>query len=186
MDDPGIIKKLASRLHLLVTKELSHPMNRSVIVFCVGTDRSTGDALGPLVGSNLVNLGFDASNVRGTLELPVHGGNIHAAINEVYSSFENPYVIAIDACLGKLENVGMITASPGPLKPGSGVGKTLPYIGDIHVTGVVNAGGFREYEILQSTRLSMVMRMADIISRALAKATEAGLLERAAQNGRSA
>ena len=34
----------------------------------------------------------------------------------------------------------------------------------MHVMGIVNISGFMEYMILQNTRLSLVMKMADIIS----------------------
>ncbi len=34
----------------------------------------------------------------------------------------------------------------------------------MHLTGLVNIGGYMEYFVLQSTRLSLVMKMSDIIS----------------------
>ncbi len=172
IDDPATLDRLVSRLRSLMVKDLSHPVRRPVLFFCIGTDRSTGDALGPLIGTRLVGFGLDASHVWGTLDLPVHAANLHTAIDEAYSSFQNPYIIATDACLGRLENVGMVTASQGPLRPGTGVSKTLPSIGDIHVTGIVNVGGYMEYLVLQNTRLSVVIRMAEIISQALLRATE--------------
>ena len=172
IDDPTTLDRLISRLRSLIVKDLSPPISRPVIFFCIGTDRSTGDALGPLIGTRLVDLGLDASYVWGTLDMPVHAANLHAAIDEAYSFFQNPYVIAVDACLGRLENVGMVTASRGPLKPGTGVSKTLPPIGDIHVTGIVNVGGYMEYLVLQNTRLSVVVRMAETISQAILEATE--------------
>ena len=60
--------------------------------------------------------------------------------------------------------MGTIKISQGALKPGAGVNKQLPPVGDFHVTGVVNVGGFMEYLVLQNTRLFTVMKMVDIIS----------------------
>ena len=37
----------------------------------------------------------------------------------------------------------------------------------MHIIGIVNVGGFMEYLVLQNTRLSLVMRMADVISTGL-------------------
>ena len=37
----------------------------------------------------------------------------------------------------------------------------------MHITGLVNVGGYMEYLVLQSTRLSIVFKMAEIISAAL-------------------
>lgn len=172
IDDPTTPDRIVSRLRSLIIKDLPLPAHRPVLFFCIGTDRSTGDALGPLIGSRLMALGLDASYVWGTLDSPVHAANLHAAIDEAYSSFQNPYVIAVDACLGRLENVGMVTVSRGPLRPGTGVSKTLPPVGDIHVTGIVNVGGYMEYLVLQNTRLSVVIRMAEVISKALLQVAE--------------
>ena len=45
--------------------------------------------------------------------------------------------------------------------------KQLPEVGKMHIIGVVNVGGFMEYLVLQNTRLSLVMRMAEVISESL-------------------
>ncbi|MNN53765.1 hypothetical protein D3C81_1685430 [compost metagenome] len=37
----------------------------------------------------------------------------------------------------------------------------------MHITGIVNVGGFMEYLVLQNTRLSLVMNMADVIARGI-------------------
>ncbi|MFD1902996.1 spore protease YyaC [Paenibacillus rhizoplanae] len=73
----------------------------------------------------------------------------------------------MDACLGQSTSVGCIQVVEGPLRPGAGVNKQLPPVGDIHLTGIVNVGGFMEYFVLQNTRLSLVMRLSDIISSSL-------------------
>lgn len=172
IDDPETPEKMALRLHSLIATDLPFPAHRPLLFFCIGTDRSTGDALGPLIGTYLITLGFSTSHVWGTLDSPVHAVNLRSTIDKVYSSFQNPYIIAADACLGKLESVGMITISPGPLRPGTGVSKTLPPIGDIHITGIVNVGGYMEYLVLQNTRLSMVVKMAKVISEILFQATD--------------
>jgi len=76
-------------------------------------------------------------------------------------------VLAIDACLGRARNIGYITLKQGPLEPGSGVNKKLPAVGDYHLIGVVNVAGYMEHVVLQNTRLSLVIRMADVITEAL-------------------
>ncbi|MGI6702608.1 MAG: spore protease YyaC [Clostridia bacterium] len=136
-----------------------------VIVLCIGTDRSTGDCLGPLVGHKLSAI--HSNNrflVYGTLDNPVHAKNLKETLGEIRELYTNPFIIAVDASLGSMERIGHITIAEGPLRPGAGVKKTLPSVGDMHVSGVVNFGGFMEYLILQNTRLSLVMRMANIIS----------------------
>lgn len=137
-----------------------------LVIMCIGTDRSTGDSLGPLIGYKLEKRlkSYDHIFVHGTLENPVHAKNLKDSINLIYKTYNNPFVIAIDACLGKFDRVGYITIGNGPLKPGAGVNKDLPPVGNMHITGIVNLGGFMEYMILQNTRLNLVMKMADTIA----------------------
>jgi len=139
------------------------------VLLCIGTDRSTGDCLGPLVGSKIKSMQQEFFVVYGTLENPVHASNLKDKIDEIYSNYENPFIIAVDACLGRIENVGCINLGDGSLQPGAGVNKTLPPVGQVHITGIVNVGGFMEYLVLQNTRLNIVMRLADVIASGLSK-----------------
>lgn len=144
--------------------------HRPTVILCIGTDRSTGDSLGPLTGSFLMRLSIPQLTVIGTLDEPVHATNLNESLNFIHNSFLNPYILAIDACLGKLDSVGHITLASGPLKPGAGVHKNLPSVGEAHLTGIVNVGGFMEYMVLQNTRLSLVWNMAESIGNLLSKA----------------
>ncbi|MBA1334713.1 MAG: Uncharacterized protein YyaC [Firmicutes bacterium] len=136
-----------------------------IIILCIGTDRSTGDCLGPLVGYKLTNsLKKENIIVLGTLDKPVHAKNLKLTMDEIAAKYPNPFIVAIDASLGAMERIGFVTVGEGPLKPGAGVSKNLPKVGDMHISGIVNFGGFMEYLILQNTRLSLVMKMANIIS----------------------
>jgi putative sporulation protein YyaC len=136
------------------------------VLLCIGTDRSTGDSLGPLVGSKVVAAGGSYYHVYGTLAEPVHAANLKEKLGKIYRAHRNPLIIAVDASLGYLENVGQINVGTGPLLPGAGVNKSLPPVGHLHVTAVVNVGGFMEYLVLQNTRLSVVMRQAEVIAAA--------------------
>ncbi len=138
--------------------------NRDVVIVCIGTDRSTGDSLGPIVGHKLKSLRYENVHVFGNLDSPVHAKNLQEVTDSIFLKYRNPFIIAIDACLGKAEHVGHITVGQGPLKPGSAVNKELKPIGDMHITGIVNFSGFMDFLILQNTRLGTVMKIADVIS----------------------
>lgn len=75
-----------------------------------------------------------------------------------------PYIIAVDACLGRNHAIGQLITGTGPLLPGAALNKELPAIGDIYLTGVVNLSGYMEHSILQNTRLSVVSDMAQQIA----------------------
>ncbi|MCG0275113.1 MAG: spore protease YyaC [Thermosediminibacteraceae bacterium] len=135
-----------------------------IVFLCIGTDRSTGDSLGPLVGNLLKEKNLLNAQVIGCLAEPVHAGNLHKVIQELNSFYKEPYIIAVDASLGRSENVGTVKIGKGPIKPGAGVNKDLPPVGKLHITGIVNVGGFMEFFVLQNTRLFLVMKMAKVIS----------------------
>lgn len=151
------------------------PSYQPIVIICVGTDRSTGDSLGPLVGSQLSKHGLHGFHLYGTLDNPVHAMNLSDVIHEIQQQFHDPFILAIDACLGQVSSVGCIHIGHGPLKPGAGVNKELPPVGDVHITGIVNVGGFMEYFVLQNTRLSLVMSMAEVIADAIHSAIPAAL-----------
>lgn len=156
----------------LLTKQLTAyleriPAYRPAVFVCIGTDRSTGDALGPLVGSRLKKYNFTDIHLYGTLDEPVHAMNLKETLTNIQENHMLPYIVGIDACLGQLSSVGCIQLASGPLKPGAGVNKELPAVGDIHMTGIVNVGGFMEYFVLQNTRLSLVMNMAEVIAKSI-------------------
>ncbi|HEY5588355.1 MAG TPA: spore protease YyaC [Candidatus Paceibacterota bacterium] len=140
---------------------------RPIVVLCIGTDRSTGDSLGPLVGNKLKFLVRNKVHIYGTLECPVHAKNLRETIDEINYSYTNPYIIAIDASLGSLQNIGKIIVEEKPLSPGAAMNKDLPKVGDLSITGVVNISGAFEFMVLQNTRLYTVMMLADAISKGL-------------------
>lgn len=133
---------------------------KEYIVVCIGTDRSTGDSLGPLTGTFLQENKPKNLTVYGTIHEPVHATNLESYIEIIHNQHRNPYIIAVDACLGNSSSVGNIVLSDGPLKPGAALNKSLPEVGDINLTGIVNISGFMEFSILQNTRLSIVVDMA--------------------------
>jgi len=137
---------------------------KNIIFLCIGTDRSTGDSLGPLIGYKLSHLRYNNIAIMGTLDEPIHAKNLEEKVKEIKRIFDNPFIIAIDACLGHSESVGRINICNGPIYPGAGVNKNLLPVGNINITGIVNVSGYMEYFVLQNTRLNIVMKMADIIA----------------------
>ena len=140
--------------------------NQPIVFVCIGTDRSTGDSLGPLVGTLLKEKKTSTSsfNVYGTLAEPIHAMNLEERLTEIHKLHDDPFIIGIDACLGKVRSVGIVQIGEGPVKPGAGVNKDLPAVGNAHITGIVNVSGFMEFMVLQNTRLNLVLNMAKTIA----------------------
>lgn len=160
----------AGTLAAMISRKLSllnYTLTQTLIILCIGTDRSTGDALGPLTGTLLKKQENLPATIIGDIDQPVHASNLNLTINNIRENYYLPFIIAIDAGLGKKQSIGYIDVKKGPLKPGSGVNKELTRVGDMHITGLVNVGGYMEYMVLQSTRLSLVLKMAETIATAI-------------------
>lgn len=159
-EDDQAAEKLANEILGLLPDYTTRP----IVFVCIGTDRSTGDSLGPLIGTLLEEKNISPFHVYGTLDDPIHAVNMEEKLTEIKHKHINPFIIGIDACLGRLKSVGSIQVGNGPVKPGAGVNKELPEVGNIHITGIVNVSGFMEFFVLQNTRLNLVLKMAKTIA----------------------
>lgn len=125
---------------------------RPVVILCIGTPNIPGDRLGPEVGSLLAGRSnahtFGTTDtlhtagsrhnlhVFGTLDAPVHALNLRATLDTIKRQFHRPMIVVVDAALGNEFQEGFLAIKKGALRPGSGLGKRLPSIGDIQITGV--------------------------------------------------
>lgn len=159
-DDSCALSQFQNDFLLYLQKE--RKKNQPLVLICVGSDRATGDCLGPLVGESLIN--SPVYSVYGTLQTPVHAKNLDHTMEVIYALHKNPFVIAVDSCLGYEEHVGYITLSSMPLCPGQGVLKDLPPIGDLSITGIVDQFSESNHETIQSTRLQIVFHLASFIT----------------------
>lgn len=143
---------------LRLIEEVDKPYS-SVSVVCIGTDRSTGDSYGPLTGHMLSRLSIFDFKLYGTFENPVHALSLPQTLEQI--DLAHSLVIAVDACVGNADFVGYIGLGREPVRPGSGLGKQLPPVGDIAVTGIVAMNGVAPFIMLQNASLGLVYRMAE-------------------------
>ena len=161
-------------------------VERPVVFACIGTDRSTGDALGPLVGQRLRRLGHGEDDVVGTLEEPLHALNLGERIVPRLHERPRPLIVAGDAALGSLRSVGSVRVRRGGLRPGEGGGKELPEIGELAVAATVNVrAGALDAQVLQCTRLFVVQSLADLVATACWWSLRSIRRDSAAQGDRS-
>lgn len=87
----------------------------NIIFLCIGTDRITGDAFGPLVGYKLTSFFSDASriNVIGNLTNPVCANNAVEVLQQIRENYSNPFIIAIDSALSSTNQIGNIVVREG-------------------------------------------------------------------------
>lgn len=145
-----------------------------IVVVGIGTNRSSGDSLGPMVGSRLTERfgGHRLVHIYGTLEKPVHALNMNKMFTHIAKTHPDAYVIAVDACLGQFFKIGTIQLVEEPLAPGASLGKTLPSIGNLHIKGIINNYGPLNHKVLEHTSLTFVHEMAAVVSRFLVKSCQ--------------
>lgn len=158
------IKMDAAKLTAFFQEIAARHSAESITFLCIGTDRSTGDALGPLTGSRLQEHGFP--HVVGTMPAPCDADNLVRRMAEIP---EGQLIIAIDACLGPPAALGFYFAASEPLRPAQSVGLSLPEVGNYSLAAIVDVNGPRPYRTLQTTPLHRVMVMAEQIALAAAK-----------------
>lgn len=134
-----------------------------VAIVCIGTDSNIPDSLGPLVGTMLVEMGLKAP-VYGTLDQPLHAKNMINRLNTIRTQSPGHYWLAIDASLGKKEEIGLIEVKRGGLIPGRAFNRSLPQIGDISLLGKVGNFKTRYMAPITEGRLSMIYTMARTIA----------------------
>lgn len=162
---PDSVKNISEALKSCI---FHHETSWSEIVFlCIGTDRITGDCLGPWVGQLLSPHIPSDFFVYGTLSFPVHALNLVDTWNYIQHRHPKGLIIAVDASLGQKKHLGYVTIANGSLHPGAAVHKNLPPVGHITITGIVNTASVLRHFALQTTRLSTVIILADQIAQGI-------------------
>lgn len=162
---------LAFQLRFLM-ESLCSPNHPPVFV-CIGSDRVTGDSLGPLVGTTLYHSADFPFPVYGTLHQPIHALNLDTTVSMIKYRHPGCPIVAIDASLGTRRHQQYITICKGSLQPGAGVDKDLIEVGDIAITGIINVSGRYSQTALQNTRLANVMSLANSICQGILLACSA-------------
>ena len=84
-----------------------------IIFICVGSNKITGDSLGPIVGAKLKQkLGTNIA-IIGTTETPVNYENIKEINDNIKIKYLNPCVICVDSAMGKNADIGKIIVNWG-------------------------------------------------------------------------
>lgn len=165
INDGNSILNLKQNLYGIINDCLEK--NRIIIFYFIGTDRCTGDSLGPLAGERFKDLSFDNILFFGSLENPIHAVNIFDVVKRNSELYKDALTIAVDASLGTKSNIGKVYLQDKPLKPGSALNKSISSVGDYSITGIVNYSDSIDFIVLQNTRLYNVFRLSHFISEAI-------------------
>lgn len=134
------------------------------VILCIGSDRVTGDCLGPLVGHLLKNNLNINAYVYGSLSSPVNALNLVETVNFIKAKHVSSPIIAIDSSLGNKAEIGSIRFIADGIHPGAGIGKNLPKVGDYSITATV--AEIKKND-LYSVRLGFIFELANKIASTL-------------------
>ncbi len=149
------------------TVNLLYDTDKPVII-CIGSDLVVGDSLGPIVGSSLVKQLNGKAYVYGTLSNPVTAKEIHTLRDNVSKLHPFSKTLVIDAAVGNTEEIGYLKINKSGIKPGLGVNKDLPALGDVSIIGVVSDKD--NSPLNYTTRFSLVYSLVNDIVNGLVKA----------------
>ena len=133
------------------------------VFVCIGTDAVSGDSLGPLVGTLLERKLRGKTYVFGTLEHPLTARDVNAAAEFIKKVCPSGKIIAIDAAVGRKEEIGGVRISDSPVKPGLGVNKNLSATGDASIIGIVDERS-ESGNGLGLVRFSLVYKIAETVA----------------------
>lgn len=103
--------------------------NEEVIFVGIGTMKCILDSLGPRICSKLQN----KASVFGTAESPLHALNIPQRVPVLMKENKDKLKIAIDSCICDEDKIGTIFIDSKPVRPGAGMKKELPAVGDYSI-----------------------------------------------------
>lgn len=138
------------------------------VIICVGSDLVVGDSLGPIAGSELIKNLQGKAFVYGTLDSPVTAKEIAVIQGEIKKLHPYSKILVIDAAVGNKEEIGYVKITSAGIKPGLGVNKDLPIIGDVSIIGIVSDKNDKNLNF--STRFSLVYKILNDIVNGVVKA----------------
>ena len=137
-----------------------------ICLIFVGTDANIGDSLAPLAAS-IISVKNGNIFTYGNLNCTITANEVPFMCEFVKNAHPTSFCLVIDAAVGKKEDVGVIKVQNRGIKPGLGVNKDLPMMGNGSIIGIISEKSEKNGGNLAITRLSYVYKMAKVIAEGL-------------------
>ena len=167
-----VYQKFVNDFSIVLRNKIEGLEISKLIFLCIGTDRIIGDSFGPLVGYKLKNFFSKNDNIEviGDLERIVSLSNIENIISNIYNTYENPFVVAIDSAVYNKNRIGAIIVTNTKINVAGMYTNRKILVGDISIKGVVSRD-LKNIEnnlrLLQNLPLSLIMNMADTVAQGI-------------------
>ncbi len=111
--------------------------NNYPVFVCLGSALFCGDNLGPKIGHYLQEKLKGKCYVYGTLSATITAKEADIVCNTIKTLHPKSQIIAVDAALGNVNDIGLIKIYNDGIKPGLGVNKNLKKIGDVSIIAII-------------------------------------------------
>jgi putative sporulation protein YyaC len=145
-----------------LTVALEETTGEPIFVF-IGSDLHLLDCLGPLTGTLLQGREPDLQ-LYGTLEQPLHAQNLAQRLKTLREVSRGRCIVAVDASAGREQEIGLLRIKEGGLIPGKALYRSLPSVGQLAITGVVDTRGGLGMKPKKGQGLGLVYHMACLLS----------------------
>lgn len=149
----------------------------NIVILCVGSSKIVGDSLGPIVGQKLTRL------LENKKEIAIYGNmletlnlkNATKIIEQINKKYELPFIIVVDAALGKKEFIENIIINTGKICIGSAGEKCIECESHIYIKGIVGEykNNLEQNRItLLNVKRNRIQKLANQITYEIYKLTE--------------
>ncbi len=138
-----------------------------VVILCVGTNKLIGDSIGPVVGQKLKEEKMkEKICVYGDLKESINFKNAKTVIENVFKTYQKPFIITIDSALGTQTMISKIVVNKGIIRIGKSLGRSICYPSHITIKGVVgeNKNTYEDnIKILNEVEPELIWNLSDIM-----------------------
>jgi putative sporulation protein YyaC len=147
-------------------------ISEDTVIVNVGSTYNIGDSVALMFGSMLES-NDSKMDIYGDLWTSINTSNkINKISNHIKTQYDNPKIIAIDACIGRKDQIGEIHFKEDCLIGGEAINKSLTKIGDYSIHLVVDDGKKSIEDRFKDVSLTLVWDLASTLNNAFRKAME--------------
>ena len=140
-----------------------------LLFLCIGSEKISGDCIGPIVGTLLKEKYKIPYPVFGTEENSVNGKNVSEYVRLIKEYFPAHKIIAVDAAVGEEKDLWTLKYRVGGVRAGGAINADSEYVGEVGILAVVGRKKGDVLENLLAAPYLKVNEFAERIARTIVK-----------------
>lgn len=152
-------------------KQYKNQKFSEVVILCIGTNKLIGDSIGPVVGQKLKEEKMkETVYIYGDMNETINFKNAKEKIENIFKTYQKPFIITIDSALGTKTMVSKIVVNKGIVRLGKSLGRSICYPSHIIIKGVVGEykNTFEDnIKILNEVNQELIWYLSDIMAKGI-------------------